>query len=401
MNGIIFYYLGDNMVDLKDVNDDSILVFEYFTASGVEDLSIVSEAVELIRSLVTDLRDEDIYVLLAKQFENIFDDFDFDVKTIVIDSLEDWLEKEAYIFDRAMFIAAENENNLYNLTRLLESKDIKVYGSDHFAVNLASDKYETFDYLSNRIPQPMTYNILLNQKTYWKRAIQIFFDTINGDYGDGSNDNAVPIMQKPKDIPVLDNSDRDVVKKNKLIAKPRSGVDCDDIKIIASKRDIDDLEEFYGDGSRFIIQPYIEGDVCSVCLISDGKQALPISLNKQIVKIDENGGEYLGGYVPYEHPLKDKIFKYAKKACEFVPGLKGFMGVDFVIEDDYIYLLEINSRFTTSYVGLQKIININIAKTIIDLMDNEISVEDIGEISYSSKASFCKNDEGILEIKIE
>ena len=401
MNGIIFYYLGDNMVDLKDVNDDSILVFEYFTASGVEDLSIVSEAVELIRSLVTDLRDEDIYVLLAKQFENIFDDFDFDVKTIVIDSLEDWLEKEAYIFDRAMFIAAENENNLYNLTRLLESKDIKVYGSDHFAVNLASDKYETFDYLSNRIPQPMTYNILLNQKTYWKRAIQIFFDTINGDYGDGSNDNAVPIMQKPNDIPVLDNSDRDVVKKNKLIAKPRSGVDCDDIKIIASKRDIDDLEEFYGDGSRFIIQPYIEGDVCSVCLISDGKQALPISLNKQIVKIDENGGEYLGGYVPYEHPLKDKIFKYAKKACEFVPGLKGFIGVDFVIEDDYIYLLEINSRFTTSYVGLQKIININIAKTIIDLMDNEISVEDIGEISYSSKASFCKNDEGILEIKIE
>ena len=182
------------MLNLKDVNDDSILVFEYFTASGVEDLSIVSEAVELIRSLVTDLKDEDIFVLLAKQFENIFDDFDFDIKTVVIEeALDDWIEREAYVFDRAMFIAAENDNNLYNLTKLLESKDIKVYGSDHFAVNLASDKYETFDYLANRIPQPMTYNILLNKKTYWKRAIQIFFDTINGDYGDGSNDNAVPI----------------------------------------------------------------------------------------------------------------------------------------------------------------------------------------------------------------
>ena len=119
------------------------------------------------------------------------------------------------------------------------------------------------------------------------------------------------------------------------------------------------------------------------------------------MKIDENGGEYLGGYVPYEHPLKDKIFKYAKKACEFVPGLKGFVGIDFIIEDDYIYLLEINSRFTTSYVGLQKIININIAKTIIDLIDKRISVEDIGEITYSSKASFCKNDDGILDIKLE
>ncbi|MBO7518538.1 MAG: ATP-grasp domain-containing protein, partial [Methanobrevibacter sp.] len=228
-----------------------------------------------------------------------------------------------------------------------------------------------------------------------------FFDTINGDYGDGSNDNAVHIMQKPKDIPVLDNSDRDVVKENKLIAKPRFGVDCDDIKIIASKNDIDDLEEIYGDGSRFIVQPYIEGDVCSVCLISDGKEALPISLNKQIVEIDENGGEYLGGYVPYEHPLKDKVFKYAKLACEYVPGLKGFIGIDFIIEDDYIYLLEINSRFTTSYVGLQKIININIAKTIIDLIDKKISVEDIGEITYSSKASLYKNDDGILEIRIE
>ena len=54
-----------------------------------------------------------------------------------------------------------------------------------------------------------------------------------------------------------------------------------------------------------------------------------------------------------------------------------------------------------TYVGLQKIININIAKTIIDLIDKKISVEDIGEITYSSKASFCKNDDGILEIKLE
>ena len=390
------------MVDLKDVNDDSILVFEYFTASGVEDLSIVSEAVELIRSLASDLKDEDIYVLLAKQFENIFDDFDFDVKTVIIEEkLEDWLEKEAYIFDKSMFIAAEGDMNLYNLTKLLESKDVKIYGSDSYAVKLASDKYETFDYLSNRIPQPMTYNILINNKTYWKRAIQIFFDTINGDYGDGSNDNAVPILQKPRDIPVLDNSDRDVVKENKLIAKPRFGVDCDKIKIISSKRDIDELEEIYENGSRFIIQPYLEGDVCSVCLISDGKEALPISLNKQIVKIDENGGEYLGGYVPYDHPLKDKVFEIAKKACEYVPGLKGFVGIDFIIEDGYVYLIEINSRFTTSYVGLQKIININIAKTILDLIDEKISVGDIGEITYSSKASFCKNDEGTLEIKLE
>ena len=388
------------MVDLKDVNDDSILVFEYFTSAGVEDLSIVSEAVELIRSLVSDIKDEDIYVLLAKQFKDIFDDFDFDVKTIIIDEkLEDWLEREAYVFDRAMFIAAEGDMNLYNLTKLLELKDIKVYGSDHYAVNLTSDKFETFDYLKNRVKQPMTYNILINPKTYWKSAIQIFFDRINGDYGDGIDDGTVPIMQKPKDIPVLDNSDRDKVKKNKLIAKPRFGVDCDDLKVISSKLDIDELENIYPTGSRFIVQEYIPGDVCSVSLLCDGKEALLISLKKQIVEIDENGGEYLGGYVPYDHPLKDKAFELAKRACEFIPGLKGFVGVDLILADD-VYLIEINSRFTTSYVGLQKVSNINIGQTIIDLIDKKISIGDIGEIEFSDKASFSKDENGMLNIKI-
>ena len=388
------------MVDLKDVNDDSILVFEYFTAAGVEDLSIVSEAVELIRSLVSDLNEEDIYVLLAKQFKDVFDDFDFDIKTMVIDEpLEVWLEREAYVFDKAMFIAAEGDMNLYNLTKLLESKEVKIYGSDSYAVKLASDKYETFDYLMNKVNQPMTYNILINPKTYWKRAIQIFFDKINGDYGSESDYDAVPILQKPKDIPVLDNSDRDKVKKYKLIAKPRFGVDCESIKIISSKRDIDELENIYPTGSRFIIQEYIPGDVCSVCLISDGKEALPISLNKQIVEIGDDGGEYLGGYVPYEHPEKEKAFAVAKRACEFIPGLKGFIGVDLIIADD-VYLIEINSRFTTSYVGLQKVSKINIGKAIIDLIDKKIAIEDIGEIEYSDKASFCKDENGILQIKI-
>ncbi len=387
------------MDKIKDVNDDSILCFEYFTAQGVEDLSIVSEAVEIIRSLVLELKDEDTYVLLAKQFENIFDDFDFEVKTIIIDDLCNWLEENAYVFDRAMFIAAEGDMNLYNLTKLLESKNVKVYNSDSYAVKLTSDKYETFDYLMNRVNQPMTYNILLNPKTYWKRAIQIFFDRINGDYGDGNDDGTVPIMQKPKDIPVLDNSDRDEVKKYKLIAKPRYGVDCENLKIIESKRDIDELEDIYPNGSRFIVQEYVPGDVCSVCLLSDGKQALPISLNKQIVEIDENGGEYKGGYIPYEHPLKENAFEVAKKACEFIPGIKGFVGVDLVIADD-VYLIEINSRFTTSYVGLEKIANINIAKTIINLIDGNISVDDIPKIEYSDKVSFLKDEEGILKIQI-
>ncbi|WP_297979223.1 ATP-grasp domain-containing protein [uncultured Methanobrevibacter sp.] len=391
------------MSDLKNVNQDSILIFEYFTSSGVTDLSIVSEAEEIIRSLAIELRDKDIYVLVSKEFEDLFDDLDFDVKTIVIgESLEGWLENNAEIFSKAMFVASEANMDIYNFTKILESKNVSVYGSDSYSVKLCSDKYEIFDYLGRRVRQPMTFNILLNSKTYWKRAIQIFFDTINGDYGDSQSD-SVPIMQKPRDIPVLDNSDREIEKEHKLIAKPRFGVDCENIKLISSKLDIDELENIYDDGSRFVIQEFIEGDVCSVSLISDGKTAVPISLNKQVIEITDEGGKYVGGCTPYENPFKNQAFELAKKACEFIPGLKGFIGVDLIItEEGEVYLIEINSRFTTSYVGLQKIADFNIASSIIDLLDGNMDVEELERnISYNSKVHFLKDENGILDINIE
>ena len=39
--------------------------------------------------------------------------------------------------------------------------------------------------------------------------------------------------------------------------------------------------------------------------------------------------------------------------------------MDLKVNGDEIYFLEINSRFTTPYVGVKKIANINIAKSII------------------------------------
>lgn len=397
------------MYDLSNVNKESILIFEYFTASGENDPSIISEAKEIIRSLVLDLKELDIYVLISDKFENIFDDIVGDSKINLIkieskseNSLENWLKNNVNIFSRAMFIAAENNGNLYNITKILESNDVEIYGSDSYAVKLASDKFETFDYFYGKLKQPETFNILFNAKTYWKRAIQIFFDKINGDYGNNS-DNDVPILQKPKDIPVLDNSDKDVIKDNKLILKPRFGVDCENIKLIKSKLDIDDLESIES-GSRFVVQEFIEGIVASVSLISDGKTAIPISLNKQIVEINENGGKYIGGELPFEHPLKEDAFKLAKLACEYVPGIKGFVGVDIIINEDEneVYLIEINSRFTTSYVGLQRVANFNIAKSSIDLLDGKINSDDVQNlISYSNKVSFLKDENGILSINVE
>ena len=87
-----------------------------------------------------------------------------------------------------------------------------------------------------------------------------------------------------------------------------------------------------------------------------------------------------------------------------LPGLQGFVGVDLIInnEEEKVYLIELNSRFTTSYVGLQKIADFNIAKSLIDLLDKKITIEDLEKmVSYDGKVSFLKDENGILDIKVE
>ena len=87
-----------------------------------------------------------------------------------------------------------------------------------------------------------------------------------------------------------------------------------------------------------------------------------------------------------------------------LPGLQGFVGVDLIINNDEgkVYLIELNSRFTTSYVGLQKIADFNIAKSLIDLLDKKITIEDLEKmVSYDGKVSFLKDENGILDIKVE
>ena len=135
-------------------------------------------------------------------------------------------------------------------------------------------------------------------------------------------------------------------------------------------------------------------------MISDGQKAIPISLNKQYVELKGDKGTYIGGKLPYESKYKQEAFEIATKAVEAIDGLKGFVGVDLLINADEkdvysVYLLEINSRFTTPYVGLNEIANINIGKTIVELIDGEIGIDDI-EISLDGEVEFKKSGDSLV-----
>ena len=96
--------------------------------------------------------------------------------------------------------------------------------------------------------------------------------------------------------------------------------------------------------------------------------------------------------------MKNQAFKLATEAVETVKGLKGFVGVDLILGEEVTFL-EINSRFTTPYVGLKKVANFNIGETIIKLLDKEIKIQDLKhEILLNGKVKFIKKGNK-LEIK--
>ena len=356
--------------------NDSILVFEYFTASGEKDKCIISEAEALIFALLDDLVDVPKDVILNKSYENIVDDFE-NVNPILIEGdVVDWLADNADQFNRAIFISAENDNNLYNITKILEENNVKTYTSSSEACFKSSDKSESYEALYNIVPQPRTFRFKIDSKGYWKRAIENLYEKWQAE---------------------------DPLTKLKIIIKPLMGVDCEDIVVIEDIDDLTlDLDKIFVPGSRVIVQEFIEGADVSVSLISDGTTAIPISLNEQFVELKDDKGTYLGGKLPFENKYKDEAFQIAKKAVEAIDGLKGFVGVDLIINADEkdiysVYLLEINSRFTTPYVGLKQIANFNIGKTIVDLIDGEININDI-DVSLDGEVEFKKSGDN-LEIR--
>lgn len=333
--------------------EDSILIFEYFTASGDRNPCIISEAESLILSLIEDLKDLDVVLIIHKSYEYLVKNFK-NLKVIFIEeSLEHWLISNSKHFKKAMFISAENDNNLYKLTKILEDNQVKIYNSSSEATLICSDKFLTFNNLEDIVYQPKTIKLKVTDE--FKESLTEIYNEWN---------------------------------KPKLIIKPVNGVDCEDIKII---NDLGDIPENIN-LPEVLIQEFIEGEDISVSLISDGKKAIPISLNKQDIKYDGEKQKYLGGYLPFISEFKEDAFKIATLSVEAIDGIKGFVGVDLILsKNNELCFLEINSRFTTPYVALQKIANFNIGESIIDLIDNKITLDDLeNSLSLDGNVIFKK-----------
>jgi predicted ATP-grasp superfamily ATP-dependent carboligase len=154
------------------------------------------------------------------------------------------------------------------------------------------------------------------------------------------------------------------------IFKPVNSVGCEGLSLIYSKTQVSAAIAKAANltNSRFIAQELVQGQPVSVTIISNGVKALPISLNKQHVslKTPKQDSTYSGGTTPFDHPQNAKAFAAAKRLVESIKELRGYIGVDLILTEKEPVVIEINPRLTTSYIGTRKVLNINLAQTLID-----------------------------------
>jgi predicted ATP-grasp superfamily ATP-dependent carboligase len=159
-----------------------------------------------------------------------------------------------------------------------------------------------------------------------------------------------------------------------LVIKPIDGAGSDGVCPVSQLSDLPEILALVRRSTsheQILLQSRAVGIPASVSLLMAEGRCLPMSLNLQIIESD-SPFKYLGSQVPLDHPASRRAMELACSAAGLIPGLRGYVGIDMVLSDDLVQLIEINPRLTTSYIGLRRVARVNLAQAIWDACQRRI-----------------------------
>jgi hypothetical protein len=145
------------------------------------------------------------------------------------------------------------------------------------------------------------------------------------------------------------------------IIKPRFGAGGMENRLVIDLKDLEMTMNVL-DSGQYLLQEYIKGTVTSVSIISTGKQAVAIAVNKQLAGIDTLTGmpfAYCGNITPYISEYNDWMRETSMNLAKEL-ALVGSNGVDFIITDKGPVVLEVNPRFQGSIDTVERSTGLNI-----------------------------------------
>jgi predicted ATP-grasp superfamily ATP-dependent carboligase len=153
----------------------------------------------------------------------------------------------------------------------------------------------------------------------------------------------------------------------KVVVKPADGDGCAGLSLVSRPEEASTALSIAKQSTRlpyFLVQEYVEGENLSVCLLASDDAVVPLSINVQRVHLKgpREPSMYTGSVVPYQDSEQDseEVLRAALRAVKSLGHVKGFFGVDLVLKGGEPYIVEVNPRFTTSYLALREVCEDNV-----------------------------------------
>lgn len=159
---------------------------------------------------------------------------------------------------------------------------------------------------------------------------------------------------------------------SKWVAKPEDGAGCEGIRVFENLCDLRDWLKPNNQYLHYLVQPYQEGLAGSFSMLCRDSKGWLLCANQQHIACDGKTFTLKGLTVNGMQQYWQRFETIARKIAKMLPDAAGYIGVDVIVdtENDKIYVIEINPRLTTSYVGLREAIGCNPAQIILDCLLN-------------------------------
>jgi len=323
-----------------------ILVYEHTVGGGFagEELpaSILPEGYGMLRSLVSDLsragyRTVTLIDARCRSASSLLQ-ADQIISISSKEQLTRTFSKTLESVDAACVIAPESDETLETFVRKTKEKGILSLNCSPDSIHTSSDKAVAFRLLKNAgLHVPETRIIDLRED----------HESVREHIGVGTP----------------------------FILKPQRGVNCSGLSVVTNENEaktaLTKIKRTSNDHFA-MAQEIIQGTAASVNVICTSEGASPLTLNQQFVRLSPPNLEsaYLGGLVPLQHDLQEKALEAAVRTIETFPGLSGYVGVDMVLTEEEPFIIDINPRLTTSYVGARRVLKLNLGHAIVQGASN-------------------------------
>lgn len=305
----------------------SVFIYEYFTAGGARAApymapSLLAEGTAIIDALAADFSAvPDTDVVLLRDARLALHNAPGTVAALIDDAQHERPEfvRCAAACDLTVVVAPEQGRTLVDRIRWVEAVGGRLLSPSSTFAAIASDKNETAARLADcGVPVPLG------------RPFQ-------------------PGRPLPTDMPYP------------LVIKPADGAGSEGIQRLETPTSTYDATHL---GSSARLETFFPGTAASVAVLCGPAVHVPLPPCSQRLS-DDGHFRYLGGSTPLAPPLAVRAQRLALAALACLPRTQGYVGVDLILgeaEDGSAdCVVEINPRLTTSYTGLRRLLQTNLA----------------------------------------